>query len=390
VHGRSLAIWAAWVGFVVAAVAVVEAAGAVHDPAPHRWFHHGGFLWPLWTWDFGWYEQIAVHWYPAHPDRTYAFFPLWPWLLRHGPLTDWQLAGIVAAAASAIAFVGVVAARPGGPDWRAALVLACWPGSFALLLAYPDALALAAAVWAAGFALRGWPEAAAPLGAIAAFARPNGFLIAVPLAYLAWRRGARYWVAAAAPVATAIAVHAYFWAHSGVYDSFLRAQSAGWVRHGPGHIGTWLSRVGSSLEARGLLVLIAGVIAIAVVYLAWRVRPLYGLVAAYVFVIPALLLGTRTKQGVYEAAVAAFVLPMCALLWRFGERYRPWAAFATAVVGASLLSGSVQSFYRQALFAFPLMWAPLEGPKILRRWWIFALGLAANVGLIALLTRFPP
>src|SRR5947207_1802171 len=128
---------------------------------------------------------------------------------------------------SKIRLAGVSAARPGRPDWRAALVLACWPGSFALLLAYPDALALAAAVWAAAFALRGWPEAAALLAVPAAAARPNGFLLAVPFAYLAWRRGARYWIAAAAPVATAVAVHAYFWAHSGVYDSFLRAQSAG-------------------------------------------------------------------------------------------------------------------------------------------------------------------
>ncbi|MDQ2982515.1 MAG: hypothetical protein M3R70_01120, partial [Actinomycetota bacterium] len=238
--------------------------------------------------------------------------------------------------------------------------------------------------------LRGWPEAAALLGALAAFARPNGFLIAVPFVFLALRRGWRYWTAVAAPVATTIAVHAYFWAHSGAATVFFDAQREGWQRSGPGHIRTWISRITTSLEARAVLVLVGAIVALVLIYLAWRVRPLYALVAAWVFLIPALLLGTRSKWGLYETLVAAFVLPMCALLWRLEERYRPWAAYGTAVLAVSVLSGSMQSFYRQALFAFPLMWVPLEGPAILRRWWAFALGLAANVGLVVLLTTFPP
>ncbi|MDQ2982303.1 MAG: hypothetical protein M3R70_00040, partial [Actinomycetota bacterium] len=138
-YAASLAVWAAWVGFVVLAIALAEAIGGIDDRVPNRWFHHGGFLWPLWSWDFGWYERLVIDGYPSHPGRVYAFFPLWPWLLRHnGPLTAWQLGGLLALVATAVAFLGVVAARPGPRDWRAALVLACWPGSFVLLLAYPD------------------------------------------------------------------------------------------------------------------------------------------------------------------------------------------------------------------------------------------------------------
>src|SRR4029453_5404340 len=88
----------------------------------------------------------------------YAFFPLWPLVLRSsGSIPDWAAALAVVVAASGLAFLGVAASNPSGQARRAALALACWPGSFLLLLAYPDVLALAASSWAAVLVPRGPP-----------------------------------------------------------------------------------------------------------------------------------------------------------------------------------------------------------------------------------------
>src|SRR5438874_8389391 len=215
----------AWAGAVVATVAI-GIASWVYDRSKAG--VPGTTLFPFFSWDFGWYNAIAHHGYPPVADRFYAFFPLWPWLLRaSGSIPDWQLAGALTVAASGLAFLGVAAGSPGGRPRQTALALACWPGSFALLLAYPDGLALAAAAWAAALVLRERPLFAAPLGAAAALLRPNGLLIALPLAWLARGRDWRYKLAAAAPVAAALAVELFFWRRSGHVDLLPRAAALG-------------------------------------------------------------------------------------------------------------------------------------------------------------------
>ena len=89
-------------------------------------------------------------------------------------------------------------------------------------------------------------------------------------------------------------------------------------------------------------------------------------VAAYVCAVPLLLAATRSLEGFVDSARAALVLPLLVLLWRLGPRYRPWAAFSTVVVALLLLSGTMQSFGRQSLFAFPIFWAVADGPRWLR------------------------
>ncbi len=278
---------------------------------------------------------------------------------------------MVSVVSSAGAFLAVGAANPRRRVWQSAVALACFPGSFALLLAYPDALALAAAAGAAALAMRGRPIPAALLAAVAATARPNAFLIAIPLAAIARGRSRVYWLAAAAPIAAAAAVHGYFWARSGVWDPFIRAQSQ-WHRGGPGTFRTWASHVSHAL-----------------VFL-WRSRSRHGLWVAYALVVAALLAGTQSTRTLTESARAAVVLPLCLLLWRFGREYRPWALFATVVVVLSLASGTIQSFGRQALFAFPLLWAASDGPRFLRRPPVIALAIAANVALTLAIPRWAP
>ena len=379
-------IWLLWVGSVVVTVALGIAAGA----------YSRGMGWPstplfpFFSWDYGWYEGIALHGYPDLVGRRYAFFPLWPWLIRaSGSVPDWQFAGAATVAASALAFFGVAAGSPARRPVSAALALACWPGSFALLLAYPDGLALAAAAWAAALTLRGLPLAAAPVAAVAALARPNGFLIALPLALLARGRDGSYKLAAAAPVLAAAAVEGFFWARSGKASAFYDAQRS-WGRKGPSGVGNWLGHVRDLIAAHPSLVPLL-VVAAAVIVLAWRRFGLWPtLVFGYLCAVPLLLAATQSLHGFVDTGRALLVLPLLVVLWRLGPRYRPWAAYATAVVVLLLASGLMASFGRQSLFAFPIFWAIGEGPRCLRYPPLAVLGFAANLGLALLLTRFAP
>src|ERR1041384_3658786 len=386
-------------------------------------------LFPFFSWDFGWYNAIAHHGYPPVVERFYAFFPLWPWLLRasgsiagwkvagvltivasglealrvaaffplwpwllraSGSIADWKVAGVLTIVASGLAFLGVAAGSPAGRPLQAALALACWPGSFALLIAYPDGLALAAGAWAAALVMREQPLAAAPLGAVAALLRPNGLLIAIPLALLSRGRGVAYKLAALAPVAAAAAVEIFFWERSGRFGAFFHAQRL-WGRSGPSGIHKWIDHLQSLFEARTAVIALGLVAGCAVVVIAWRQYGVWTtVVIAYACVVPVLLAATQSLQGLTDTARCVLVLPLLVVLWRMGPRYRPWTFFAGAVVVALLASGLMHSFGRQSLYAFPIFWALGEGPAWLRKPPLAALGFAANLGLAVLITHFAP
>ena len=132
-------------------------------------------------------------------------------------------------------------------------------------------------------------------------------------------------------------------------------------------------------------------LAAAAIVAAWRRFGLWPtVIVAYACAVPLLLAATQSLEGFVDSARAALVLPLLAVLWRLGPRYRPWAAFATAVIGLLLLSGTMQSFGRQSLFAFPIFWAIADGPRWLRYPPLAVLGFAANLGLALLLTRYAP
>jgi glycosyl transferase family 87 len=385
-------VWGVWLGAVLAVVILGVETGAISDPL-HKWPHFGGPLWPLFSWDFGWYRGVAIFGYPnGHGGPYYAFFPLWPLLLRaSGSIPDWAAALGVVVLASGLAFLGVSAASPTGRGRQAVLALACWPGSFMLLLAYPDVVALAAAVWAAALVLRGRPYLAGALGAVAAFARPTGVLIVIPLFLVARGTAARL-VAAGAPIAAAVAVHSYFWARSGDPRAFVHAEDLPiWQRSGPTRLSKWPGHVAHAFNVHATLLVVGGLVAVVVVALvARRFGRWYAAAVAYACVAAALLLGAQSTQSRIESAVLAAVVPVVGLLWWLGPRYRPWAAFATAVIGVSFFSGTVTSFARQALFAFPLYWAVADGPRPLRHPLVAVAAIAANVAFALTLAKYAP
>src|SRR5262249_60833582 len=116
----------------------------------------------------------------------------------------------------------------------------------------------------------------------------------------------------------------------------------------------------------------------------------YENVLAYALDAAALLLGAQSTQARIESAVLAVAVPLLGVLWWLGPRYQPWALFATAVVGLSFLSGTVTSFARQALFAFPLYWAVADGPRPLRHPLVAAVAVAANVAFALTLAKYAP
>jgi hypothetical protein len=339
-----LGVWAVWFLAVVGLVALFVATGVIASGP-----HHGmpgvvreGPLWPLRSWDFAWYRRIAHHGYPpGRVTREDAFFPLWPLLLAAlKPLGASFAGAVLAVPASAAAFLAVTALAP--EPRRAAVALACMPGSFSLALLYPDALAIAAAAGACLLAGRGRPVAGGALAMVAAVARPSGFLVAIPLWVLGARthgRG-RASVAACLPVAAAAAVHGYLWHKTGHVLAFVEAQR----KWGRGH----LQRLVTS-----------------------------------VLDVPR----TDHLQTLAELAIAIFACWLCVRLLR--RDALPWGIYASAVVLLSLSSGSYQSIGRQALLAFPLVWAAADAVRGRERLAV-ALAVAVNIGLIAAIPWMAP
>jgi len=260
-----------------------------------------------------------------------------------------------------------------------------------LLLAYPDVLALAAAAWAAALVLRGRPYLAGALGALAAVARPTGFLIAIPLFFVARGRLPRA-VAAGAPLAAAAAVQIYFWRRSGDPRAFVHAQQLPiWQRNGPSRLSKWPGHVAHAFDVHAALLITGAIVAAVLIALAARrLNRWYAAALAYAFVVGALLFGAQTTLTRVESAVLAVAVPIVGLLWWLGPRYRPWALFATAVIALSFLSGTVTSFSRQALFAFPVYWAVADGPRQLRHPLVAVAAVVANVAFALTLAKYAP
>jgi hypothetical protein len=384
-------IWAMWLVALVAVFAVLQVTG-LQTRAEAEFGH---FLRPLWWYDYGWYWNIA-HWgYRPLGPASYAFYPLWPLFLKAAaPGPEWIIAAVVAVVSSLLAFAGVAAAAPGSYARRSALAMACFPGSFVLALAYPDASALAASAWACVFASRGRALPACLLAAAAGAARPNAFLIAIPLAGVAMRRGGRFWAVALAPVVTTASVHLWFWWNSGVWNAFVRAQR-GWGRTGPAAAadrwGANLTRLAHRHVSLLLLALTAVALLTVLVLRLPRRHRAYPIAVAYLVAAAAVVLSAGSEHTRVQTALVLVTLPLCGMLWFMGRRYRVWSVYASSVVVLSLASGTVWSFGRHAMFAFPIFWAIADGPRLLRGRPVLVAGFAANVAwALFALPRFPP
>jgi hypothetical protein len=302
------------------------ALGAHEAPSPWR---HDVVAWPGLSWDFSWYWSLATNGYPTVPHASFAFFPFWPAFLHVLDLVadaPAVAALVVAPVLSLVAFLGTANTNPSGHRTRTAIALACVPGSWALLLPAPDAVALAAGTWACVLAIRGRPLAAGLLGVVAATARPSAFLLAIPLGSLAWHRRRElrlWWTAPLGPLLGIVGVQAFFWIRSG--DPTVYAHAAVlWNRNHP--LGVF------------------------------RV----------IFDVAQNALHGHVNDNTANLAILLVYLALLVFLFRAGPQYRMWALYSGAVLAVPVASGAVVGIGRYALQAFPLVWIAADGPRWLR------------------------
>ena len=277
-----------------------------HPPAAQAWL----------SWDAVHYLRIARSGYPGSAGAADAgFFPLLPMVLRVLGADPWAAiafgfaAGLVGVVVLTALTADLFDDRTAG---RTAWVASWWPEAMAWSAVYTEGLFLAlaaGAMWAA-WARRPW--IAAGLGLAAAVLRPTGLVVALPLLVLLPAGRAR--LAALAPVAGAAGFAAYLWLHTGQPLAFMKSQT---LHHhvqpgAPFFAGLLAGRAADRAEQLvGLLCLVG------VVLLAWR-------------------------------------------LWRM-DQLREWRLPAllavVALLAPALVTGTLSSFGRYAMVAFPLFWA---------------------------------
>jgi mannosyltransferase PIG-V len=186
-----------------ASVAAAFLANLIFEPAISRGFSmpfsNAKFVEIFAAWDSGWYWDIATRGYYFRPDAqsSIAFFPLYPILMRlvaapfgGGAAATWVAGIVISLVAYVLALVTVhrFAERIFGTREtarRTVLYIAVFPWSLFLASVYSESLFLLTSVLAVSRAYdqRWWR--AGGWGALATLTRPNGILIALPLALFA-------------------------------------------------------------------------------------------------------------------------------------------------------------------------------------------------------------
>jgi hypothetical protein len=320
---RDLVAWWAGSRALVLAVALL----GHFTRYPHGYFGRHAWAWRhalgiLGAWDGIWYRRIAQHGYLLVPGRRSdpAFFPFWPVILRvvHSVGISYLAAAILLANAC---FLGAVLAfdalgrrwLPAADARRAAVLLAVFPLGAVFSMAYPESLVLLLLAAATLAALdERWLLAAACAGG-AALARPEGVLVALPLAAIAWGRRHRGAALGAvlAPAAALVSFPLYL----------------GQVLHDPGAWGRAENAWGRSFRWDG-------------VYRAFET-------------IPAML--RHNAWLTRDLVFFAVYLVLLAVAYRAGVS-RGWIAAGAGMVLLPLASGSFISVGRFGLLALPVYW----------------------------------
>jgi hypothetical protein len=197
------------------------------------------------AWDSAWYLDIAQRGYVFHADAqsSVAFFPLYPMLIRAVASIFGGSERAFWVSAIAVSYVSFFAALvllhrladryldSRDAARRAVLYAAVFPFSFTFTWIYTESLFLLASVATFWCAAAGrWPLAGV-CGALATITRPNGILLAAPLAIMAvrapwtWPDLARRALAVLALPAALVTYCSFVYALSGDPLAWLNAQA---------------------------------------------------------------------------------------------------------------------------------------------------------------------
>lgn len=284
-----------------------------------------GVFAPLANWDGRYYIHLAREGYSAEHPEAYAFFPLYPALLRGLALLPLPLPLAASLANAGLFVVLIVLLRrlyPGGDAGVA--FYACLPFAFFFVAVYGEAVSL---VLAAGFLLalrRGRTGWAFALGAAAGLARISALPLALfalePLRRRRWRPAL---VALAAPVAGLGAWMAWLGRTTGDPLRFLHVQTE-FGRAATFHPGRLLDALAGAAgggpsqrwwELSFLFLVLTGASALAA-----RGRWGEGAYAAAVVLMPLVTLRLTSLNRYALAAFPVFVLVGAFLHWRWAVR----------------------------------------------------------------------
>jgi hypothetical protein len=386
---RSLARWRSadgvrvvtplWAASRLAVLAVgflaVGTFGYRGDGAPFRLYKNEFLDLPA-RHDAGWYLGIAVEGYRWDPaadgQQNIAFMPALPMLMRFGgrligghPLWAGQFMVLAACLWAFVYVYRLARSALGDPDqagWAVAL-LAAYPFAVFFSAVYTESIFLLCAAGAFYHVGRKEYFRTAAFGLLCGFARPNGFLLAVPIALVAlwpasvaaWRdrysgTGARVWnavrqalpaiAAASAAVAGVLAFSAFIYALTGRPLAWLEAHAA-WGRT----FGTWVSQGPFQELGRG---------------------GLYG----------------YTRSQPIDAVNFAAILLALAAIWPVSRRFGvPYGVFIAVNVVPPLTTGGLLSIGRVTAAMFPVFfWLAAIIPARHRAAWVTAFALLQGWG----------
>jgi hypothetical protein len=326
--------------------------------------------------DAGWYLGIAVEGYKWDPEaggqQNIAFMPALPMLMRFGgrligghPLWAGQIVVLVACLWAFVYVYRLARSALGDADraaWAVAL-LAAYPFAVFFSAVYTESIFLLCAAGAFYHVGRGEYLRTAAFALLCGFARPNGFLLAVPIALVAlWPAIVTAWgnrpaghpprlrnavrpavpaiAAASAAVAGVIVFSAFIYALTGRPLAWLEAHAA-WGRT----FGTWVSQGPFQELGRG---------------------GLYGY--------------TRSQpiDAVNFAAAAAAIAAIWPVTRRFGL---PYGVFIAVNVIPPLTTGGLLSIGRVTAAMFPVFfWLAAIIPARHRAAWVTAFALLQGWG----------
>lgn len=310
-------------------------------------------------WDAGWYMNIARYGYQWNPQVTgqqnVAFFPAWPTLLDASASLlrmDLLHAGVVAAIACFMAaawYLFLLGRSMLGREraFAALVLLASYPFSIYYSVPYTESLYLVAAVGALYHTSKREWIAAGALGLVAGLARPNGFLVAVPIVVMLlvdeWRGGAKTarerlsgLAAAAMPVLGLLAYTAFLYDRFGEPLAWLQAHGA-WGRSYDGFT-TLIETRKAAFTERGVFgyvlwnpydftsTLVAAVALLLLVPVTRTLGLAYGAFVA-VNLVPPLMMGGTMSIGRLTSTLFPLFLGLAAWL-------PPWACLTLAVLFA--------------------------------------------------------
>jgi hypothetical protein len=221
-------------------------------------------------WDAGWYLGIATRGYEyvaaagATAQQNIVFFPAFPMLVRlvgrlgGNSIAAYVIGGTlvsVAAFALALAYLYRIASEELTEEQSTTVLwlLAAYPFALFFGAIYTESLYLLATVGAFYHFRRSEFARAAAWGVVVGLTRPNGFLLAVPLAIIAFTAhgGRRAWLAAAAPIAGTAIYSFFIWRIAGQPLAWALGHAA-WGRHYDGLARLVVDRAGY-LASAGLL-----------------------------------------------------------------------------------------------------------------------------------------